>query len=79
MITPLHTTQNHGISNTATSWTLMSSYSVYQPLFVAAACAHPIQKSLATSRWLSFVQFLRLAIKECKNGHNDKFFCKFDE
>jgi hypothetical protein len=33
MITPPHTKQNHGISNTMTLWTLMSSYLVYGPLF----------------------------------------------
>jgi hypothetical protein len=75
-MTPPHTTQNHGISDKTTSWTLMSSY---QPLFVTAGCARPIQTSWATSPWPSFVQLLQLAIKECKNRHNDEFFCKFDE
>jgi hypothetical protein len=52
----------------------MSSYLVYRPLFITAGCARPIQTSWATLPWPSFVKFLQLAIKECKNGHNDSFF-----
>ena len=52
----------------------MSLYLVYQPLFVAAGCVRPIQTSWVTLLWPSFVQFLRLAIKEHRNSYADVFF-----
>ncbi len=79
MITPPHTTQNHGFSDTTTSWTLMLSYSVYDPLFVMADNACSIQISWATLWWLSVAQFHQFSIKERKNGHDDECFCDFDE
>ncbi len=49
----------------------MLSYSVYRPLFIVAGCARPIKTSWVTMPWPSFVQFLQMAITECKNGDDD--------
>jgi hypothetical protein len=43
-----------------------------------AGCARSILTSWATSLWPSFVQFLRLVIKEHRNSYADVFFCAFD-